>query len=237
MVRYGYAKTESEKLVWACVNDAAGCPFDAVSINPSVVLGEVMCKMHTKSSAVLLRQAIYNNPVLNYPASYVDVKDVARMHVLSLQQPAAGGNRFLAVSDHDPMNTTELSKIAQRLLPQYRLQSEPVCVPISVPPLIICNTFARYPPLKWSLAKAAHYATFGAVLNEFQIRSMECPIKFSNAKAKSVLGMHFRLLGDTIVDTVNSMIDKSFVPPILRKCDSQQSQNGTRQHPSFTMLL
>jgi nucleoside-diphosphate-sugar epimerase len=82
--------------------------------------------MHTKSSAVLLRQAIYNNPVLNYPASYVDVKDVARMHVLSLQQPAAGGNRFLAVSDHDPMNTTELSKIAQRLLPQYRLQSEAV---------------------------------------------------------------------------------------------------------------
>ena len=63
--------------MWACVNDAAGCPFDAVSINPSVVLGEVMCKMHTKSSAVLLRQAIYNNPVLNYPASYVDVTSLS----------------------------------------------------------------------------------------------------------------------------------------------------------------
>ena len=123
---YGYAKTHSEKLVWACVNNPDGCAFDAVSINPGVVLGEVLCKAHTKSSAVLLRQAIYNNPVLNYPASYVDVKDVARMHVRSLQIPAAGGHRFIATCDHETMNTTELSEIAQRLLPQYKLQSEPM---------------------------------------------------------------------------------------------------------------
>ena len=41
--RYGYAKTHSEKLVWECVNNPAGCPFDAVCINPGVVLGEVLC--------------------------------------------------------------------------------------------------------------------------------------------------------------------------------------------------
>ncbi len=207
---YGYAKTESEKLVWACVNNPEGCSFDAVSINPGVVLGEVLCKLHTKSSAVLLRQALYNNPVLNYPATYVDVKDVALMHVLSLQVPEAGGHRFLATCDHDTMNTAELSNIAQRLLPQYKLRSEPM-----------------YPPLKWTLAKAAHYATLGTmVLNEFQIRSMEHPIKFSNAKSKGILGMNYRILGDTIVDTVTSMVDKHFIPPILRKTDAQESEDS-----------
>jgi hypothetical protein len=33
--------------------------------------------MHIKSSAVLLRQAIYNNPILNYPASYFDVRSLS----------------------------------------------------------------------------------------------------------------------------------------------------------------
>jgi nucleoside-diphosphate-sugar epimerase len=245
---YGYAKTHSEKLVWECVNNPAGCPFDAVSVNPGVVLGEVLCKMHTKSSAVLLRQAIYNNPVLNYPASYVDVKDVARMHlrclqvtcemieldsgfnVRSLQVPEAGGHRFIATSDHDTMNTVDLCGIAQRLLPQYdrppnihtatrycfdganrySLHSEPM-----------------YPPMKWALLKAAHMATLGSmVLNEFQIRSMEHPIKFSNAKSKRILGMEYRILGDTVVETVTSMIDKEFIPPILRKTKAQEAEGG-----------
>lgn len=207
---YGYAKTQSEKLVWECVNSADGCAFDAVSINPGVVLGEVLCRMHTKSSAVLLRQAIFNNPVLNYPATFVDVKDVARMHVLSLQTPEAGGHRFLATCDHDVMNTAELSKIAQRLLPQYKLHSEPM-----------------YPPFKWALAKAAHYASLGKlVLNEFQILSMEHPIKFSNAKAKRILRMNFRILGDTIVDCVSSMIDKKFIPPTLMPLRDEEADGG-----------
>jgi dihydroflavonol-4-reductase len=166
--------------------------------------------MHTKSSAVLLRQAIFNNPVLNYPATFVDVKDVARMHVLALQVPEAAGHRFLATCDHETMNTAQLCNIAQRLLPQYRLQSAPM-----------------YPPLKWTLAKAAYYATMGKmVLNEFQILSMEHPVKFSNAKAKAMLGMNFRILGDTIVDCVSSMIDKKFIPPILRPTDEQEADSG-----------
>jgi uncharacterized phosphosugar-binding protein len=64
------------------------------------------------------------------------------------------------------------------------------------------------------------------VLNEFQIRSMEHPIKFSNAKSKRILGMEYRILGDTIVDTVTSMIDKQFIPPILRKTNAQEAEGG-----------
>jgi nucleoside-diphosphate-sugar epimerase len=207
---YGFAKTQAEQLVWKCVEDAAKCPFDAVSINPGVVLGEVLCKSHTKSSAVLLRQAIYNNPVLNYPASYVDVKDVSQMIIQSLQMPEAGGHRFLAVSDHEQMNTAELSVIAQRLLPQYKLQSPPM-----------------YPPLKWALAKAAYHASLKtAVLNEFQVLSMEHPVKFSNQKSKRILNMNYRILGDTIYDTVTSMIDNKFITPIPRQPDCEENDRG-----------
>jgi hypothetical protein len=55
---------------------------------------------------------------------------------------------------------------------------------------------------------------------------MEHPIKFSNASAKSVLNMNFRILGDTIVDTVCSMIDKKFIPPIPRKIGAQENDES-----------
>ena len=84
-----------------------------------------------------------------------------------------------------------------------------------------------YPPMKWALAKAAYYATLGnMVLNEFQIRSMEHPIKFSNSKSKNILRMDYKFLGDTIVDCVTSMVDKKFIPSIPRKTDAEEAESG-----------
>ena len=91
----------------------AACTFDAVAINPTVVLGPVLTKAHTKASAVLVRECLFRNPMNAYMATFVDVRDVAAAIAAALLRPAAAGERFLLVSDDPPMNTLELGAIAQ----------------------------------------------------------------------------------------------------------------------------
>ena len=50
--------------------------------------------------------------------------------------------------------------------------------------------------------------------------------KIDNFSIQAMLGMNFRILGDTIVDCVSSMIDKKFIPPILRPTDEQEADSG-----------
>ncbi len=59
---YGYAKTQAEKVVWEWAKNA-GRGVAIRVMNPTVVLGPVQCKLHTKSSTVFCREAVYNNKV------------------------------------------------------------------------------------------------------------------------------------------------------------------------------
>jgi len=38
-----------------------GASFDAIAICPGVVLGEAMCRAHTKASPVFVRELLYRN--------------------------------------------------------------------------------------------------------------------------------------------------------------------------------
>ena len=69
---YGYAKCVAEKIAVDAGNDDA-TNFDTVVINPSVVIGERLCKAHTKASPVFIRQMLYGNeqPLIYF--SWVDV--------------------------------------------------------------------------------------------------------------------------------------------------------------------
>jgi len=191
---YGYAKHQAE--LAAMGRDEAersSRRFDVVAINPGVVLGPCMTKQHTKSSAVLVRQLIYGNKMDNYQCSFVDVRDVARMHVRALAVQDAGGSRFIGVNDTPPMHTCDLGPIAQRTFPQLLLASPPTIGWIG-----------------WTFAKWFGYAT------EFQIAMVERALPFSNEKAKSVLGIEFRPLEDTVRDTVQSMVDSGWIKPRKR---------------------
>ena len=81
---YGVAKTEAEKLVHA--HFASHSDRSSVAVNPGVVIGPVMTKAHTKASALFLRDLIYGNKVMNFPCTFVDVRDVAAGHVNALEK-------------------------------------------------------------------------------------------------------------------------------------------------------
>ena len=80
---YGFAKASAEKVVWEWSKE-----HEHVKVricNPSIVLGPIMTKAHTKSSTYFCREAIYNNSVPPIFATVVDVRDVAEAHVKALE--------------------------------------------------------------------------------------------------------------------------------------------------------
>ena len=75
---------------------------------------------------MLLRQLLFGNAMLNYPAQYVDVRDVAAAHVAAVGYAIPGGARaarFVLVGDAPPMVGTALAPIAARLFPECRLDA------------------------------------------------------------------------------------------------------------------
>jgi len=196
---YGFGKTEAEKLIH---ERSKGKPYTVSVINPGVVLGPVFCKAHTKASTVLVRELLYSNPMNNYMATFVDVRDVAKAHVEAIERPAAAGQRFLVVGDAPCMATTALGAVAARALPQYVTGSAPK---MSAPLFGLLSLLAQIPGIG------------SLVMSEFQRLASVTPINFSNAKAKQTLGMTFRPLDETLRDSAQSMVDGGYVKPKLKQ--------------------
>lgn len=113
---YSTAKRESERLVWDYCNERG---IDVTVLCPGVVIGPVMAKAHTKASPIFLRDIIYGNKILNMPANFVDVRDVAKAHVNALTV----SGRYLLTNE--ACNTLELATIASRLFPRYKFDAYP----------------------------------------------------------------------------------------------------------------
>ncbi len=105
---YAKSKTLAERAAWDFVAD--GGPELAV-VNPVGVFGPVLGADYSTSIelvARLLRGKMPGLPPLSYAA--VDVRDVADLHVRAMRDPAAAGQRFLAVSG-EPMTVVEMAAL------------------------------------------------------------------------------------------------------------------------------
>jgi nucleoside-diphosphate-sugar epimerase len=187
---YGYAKTLAERALWEDLEGGAA-PFDAVALCPAVVLGPCYTKAHTKASAVLVREVLYNNPMNQYNATFVDARDVAAAVVAALRLSAAGV-RVILCADEPPMSTVGLGPIAQEALPQYTISGIP--------------TRATHPWAIWLLARLRLVSLYNEAM---------CTRKyvFSNARCKQLLGVVPRPLRETVKDTAESMVNNGFVKP------------------------
>jgi len=189
---YGFAKTQQERAVWEYV--AASAPsFDAIAINPTVVLGPCLTKQHTKSSAVLVREVLYRNSMNDYQTTFVDVRTVAAAIGASLLRPAASGKRFILTGDEPSMSTVQLGPIAQAELPEYKIGSPAKFGPWAV----------------WLLARIGY-------VTPFQEAVMTRPMVLSNTRSKEVLGVEPYALRETVKDTALSMINGGWVKPAKR---------------------
>ena len=107
VLAYNYAKKAAEQAAWDFVAYHS-CHFDMVAINPDIIIGPLIQPLKSKANVNETNQfAVYgfidgshvHVDDVKFPFyHFVDVRDVARAHVIAMTQAAAGGKRVLQVS-------------------------------------------------------------------------------------------------------------------------------------------
>jgi len=96
---YQKSKTLSEKAAWEYVA-GEGKGLELSVVNPVAVLGPVLGADYSHSIQIIHRQldgTMKAVPKIRF--AYVDVRDVADLHLRAMELPAANGERFLATTD------------------------------------------------------------------------------------------------------------------------------------------
>jgi dihydroflavonol-4-reductase len=179
---YQKSKTLAERAAWDFVaNEGKG--LELATVHPVAVLGPVLAKDFSHSLTIVLRMLNGLSRVPKVNSGFVDVRDVADLHVRAMTSPAANGQRFLAISGHSHW----FIELAQML--RKRLGKRARHVPTRELPNWIVRLVARRDPAMRMMA-----AQVGKVMDA------------SGAKAERLLQWKPRPVEDSLVDTAESLI-------------------------------
>lgn len=181
---YAQSKTIAERSVWDLV-DESGDRDRVTMVNPSLILGPVLGNEDSTSLEVIQRmlKGMPGAPKLAF--GYVDVRDVARMHITAMTSAAAGGERFIASGP--TLWMTEVAEILRRGLPEDAAKAPTRTIP---------------KPLVRILA------LFDPGVRSFVPDLGKKPV-LSAAKAESKLGWKARPVEETIVDCGRSLVARN----------------------------
>lgn len=119
---YPLSKTLAEKEAWKLSKENG---LDLVVINPPLITGEVLTDNKAdalNTSSDFMKKAFIgeNGKVIpSFAFSIVDVKDVARAHVIAATSPVAVGNRYICCSGFDAaLNGVQICDILRRFYPE-----------------------------------------------------------------------------------------------------------------------
>ena len=181
---YAKSKTLAERAAWDFIEREGG-GMELATVNPVGVFGPVLGPDF--STSILLTQRLLNGDVPGCPNLVfggVDVRDVADLHIRAMIDPAAKGERFLAVTGQFvPM--VEIARILKR-----RMGPAGARVPTRRLPDWVVRIVAIFDPAVKLIA-----AELGKVKNA------------TSDKAIRVLGWAPRSLDDTMAATGQSLID------------------------------
>ncbi|KZT25504.1 D-lactaldehyde dehydrogenase [Neolentinus lepideus HHB14362 ss-1] len=102
---YRASKTLAEKAAWDFVaKNKASIQWDLVVLNPPYVFGPVIHEISSPDQlntsmdeiySTLLKHSKDDQTLASLGNAWIDVRDLARAHVLAIQREQAGGNRFI----------------------------------------------------------------------------------------------------------------------------------------------
>lgn len=180
---YARSKTLAERAAWDLVAAAPTGTTTLATVNPSVVLGPVLGRDFSDSVQVvqrLLSGKVPGLPRLGF--SFVDVRDVADLHIRAMTAPEAAGQRFIAAGDFAWME--EVAALLKAHLGEGARK-----VPTR-----------RVPDLVLRLVALFDRSVAGVVPRLGERR------RFVSAKAERVLGWRPRPLEETVLDCARSLI-------------------------------
>jgi len=182
---YYYSKTVAEREAWRIVKEEAP-GFDLVAVNPFLVVGPSLgAGLNTSNQLFVdLLKGTYPG-IMNITWGFVDVRDVALAHVLAMETKAASGRYVCA-------NTTMTMRDLVKLLGE--------------------QGYDRYklPKLGLDCAAGDFAMKLGSYLQpkgvgDYLRTHIGRVPRFDNGKIQKDLGLRFRPLADTIVDTMNDL--------------------------------
>ena len=178
---YDRAKTIAERAAWAWLA-AEGGGLELVTVNPGLVLGPVLGADYSASIEFVKKLLDGSIPALpRFGFNVVDVRDVARLHVLAMTTPEAAGQRFIGSGDFYWM-----SDVAKML--KQGLGDQAKKVPFIPVPDFVARMAALFDPI---------------VRGRLYELGKRRPV--SSEKAKRVLGWTPRPITETVLDAARSL--------------------------------
>jgi nucleoside-diphosphate-sugar epimerase len=121
---YRASKTLAEKAAWEFVKNEKP-NFTLATVNPPLVFGPVVHYLQSldalNTSNERISDIVLGKHKSGIPATtiilWVDVRDVAFVHVRAMEEPAAAGKRFLTTAGH--FNNRQMIDIIRRNFPEY----------------------------------------------------------------------------------------------------------------------
>ncbi|GAA3929916.1 SDR family oxidoreductase [Litoribacillus peritrichatus] len=96
---YYYSKTKAEQAAWSFFDQNTSLSFDMVVINPYMVIGPSLGPSLNTSNKIFRDVLSGKYPtIMNINWGFVDVRDVAKAHILAMENPDAKG-RYLCANE------------------------------------------------------------------------------------------------------------------------------------------
>lgn len=179
---YVRSKALAEQAAWERVR-AAGAEDRLATVEPGAIIGPVLNDDHSFSLQAVQRLLTGDMPAIpRLGFTFVDVRDVADLHIRAMTDPAAAGQRFLATDEF--LWIADVARILRE-----RLGDRASKVPTRVAPNFLVRVMSMFDrelrSIVGDLGKRAYY---------------------SNAKARDVLGWQPRPVEDSIAETGESLL-------------------------------
>lgn len=179
---YVRSKAIAERAAWDLVREA-GAEERLAVVNPGLIVGPVLSDDFSYSIQVIERLLGGKMPAIpKLGFTYVDVRDVADLHLRAMTTPEAGGRRFIAADRF--LWTSETAAILRD-----RLGDEGRKVPTRSAPNFMVRAMGVFDP------------AIRTITGDLGQRT-----EYSSERARSVLGWSPRPVEDAIEDTARSLL-------------------------------
>jgi dihydroflavonol-4-reductase len=186
MTPYARSKTIAERAAWDFMRER-GATEKLATVNPGAIVGPVLSDDRSYSLQAIERllRGMPGLPRIGF--SFVDVRDVADLHLRAMTSTEAGGERFIAVT-----RFLWMSEIAATL--RERLGEDAAKVPTRAVPNLLVRAMAVFDP------------SVRSILGQLGKRT-----ELSSENARVRLGWTPRPIEDTIAECARSLLDTGVV--------------------------
>jgi dihydroflavonol-4-reductase len=190
---YYFSKALAERAAWDFMAEHKP-GFDLIVINPFMVVGPAMTPEINTSNQIFVDMAKGKYPaIMALEWGFVDVRDVAQAHVRAIDATGAAGRYICAAGNRDMAQVVALIRNAgasAKKLPRMKLDGA------------IGTALMK-------LASRLQPPGIGSYLRTHLGRSP----RFDNAKIRRDLGIEFRDLDATLIETVQDLIRAGHIDP------------------------